>query len=249
MKSQRPFVDRNWFIYTLKLEHDCWYVGRTRNPVVRIETHISGTGAAWTALHKPISVSSVVSDCTRFDEDAAVLKLMSEKGIQLVRGGIYSSPHLSNDDLFQITKHIQGATDCCYTCGKPGHFARDCRSSHVHVKNKRPSAVHERKNKREVEVDVEVEVEVKTETETEGENTFRAIDNDDDENDDTASAHEPVCDRCGRASHSSDKCFARRHADGSELPRNDQFRCYRCHRKGHSVSRCHATTYENGEKI
>jgi predicted GIY-YIG superfamily endonuclease len=46
-------------VYHLKLEEDNHYVGITYNLNQRYAQHISGNGAKWTKLHKPISVEQV----------------------------------------------------------------------------------------------------------------------------------------------------------------------------------------------
>ena len=43
------------FLYVLKLEDDCWYVGIAKDPMKRAYNHCGGSkGAAWTRKHKPI---------------------------------------------------------------------------------------------------------------------------------------------------------------------------------------------------
>ena len=47
------------FLYILPLEGGNWYVGTTENINKRYESHASGTGAAWTKLHKPVSIDKM----------------------------------------------------------------------------------------------------------------------------------------------------------------------------------------------
>lgn len=42
-------------IYILKLEHDCYYVGKTNNYSKRINDHLNNNSVLWTKLHKVIS--------------------------------------------------------------------------------------------------------------------------------------------------------------------------------------------------
>ena len=37
-------------IYILKLEHDCYYIGKTNNYSKRIKDHLNNSGALWTKL-------------------------------------------------------------------------------------------------------------------------------------------------------------------------------------------------------
>lgn len=245
MSTQRPASDRDWFIYTLQLKHNCWYVGRTRNPEVRIDDHNNGAGSEWTRLHAPVAVASIVPDCTRFDEDSAVIELMNEKGIQLVRGGIYSAPVLSNEDIFQITKLIHGANDCCYVCGKPGHFARNCRTRQPRT---RPAKSASSSSSSSASASTSSAPIVPT----------AIIDLT--EEPDSLDISFVSCTRCGYTSHNADACYAHRHRSGRELPplpapppgapgaptRN---RCGRCNRTSHDALHCRALTYENGQHI
>ncbi|MDE0744733.1 MAG: hypothetical protein OSB66_03280 [SAR202 cluster bacterium] len=84
-------------LYLLKLEDDCWYVGISSDPVSRIDKHCSGTGAAWTKLHKPlepISENNYIvdledlnrSECERTEDEVTVV-LQDEFGLNKVRGG------------------------------------------------------------------------------------------------------------------------------------------------------------------
>ena len=46
------------FVYVLRLEDDCLYVGYTLDPEVRIASHFMGRGAQWTALDKPVGIKA-----------------------------------------------------------------------------------------------------------------------------------------------------------------------------------------------
>lgn len=43
-------------IYILELENQKYYVGKTENPEVRIDSHFQGEGSVWTKKYKPIRV-------------------------------------------------------------------------------------------------------------------------------------------------------------------------------------------------
>ena len=84
-------------LYVLKLEDECWYVGISVDPLIRIDQHCSGCGAAWTKLHKPlepISENNYIVDleelnkreCERTEDDVTVA-LQDEFGLNKVRGG------------------------------------------------------------------------------------------------------------------------------------------------------------------
>ena len=116
------------FIYILKLENNKYYVGKSKNPVKRLEDHFgvdSRTGSFWTKKHKPIEVLNVFEG-DDFDEDKYVKKYMAEFGIDNVRGGSYCKNDISFQERNLIENEIKGSTDKCFRCGRSSHFAKDC---------------------------------------------------------------------------------------------------------------------------
>ena len=100
-------------IYILKLEHGCYYVGKTNNYNKRIYDHINNTGALWTKLHKPIAEEKIIFNCSPFDEDKYVKEYMSYYGIDKVRGGSYVTKNLYEDQYNLLTQEIWAATNAC----------------------------------------------------------------------------------------------------------------------------------------
>jgi len=85
---------RYWKIYVLLLAHDKRYVGVTAQKVqARYEQHVSGTGAKWTKLHKPLGIeeSYPIGKLCESEavaaETAKTLDLMEVYGTENVRGG------------------------------------------------------------------------------------------------------------------------------------------------------------------
>lgn len=93
MRSE--FFDRPISLYVLRLEHECWYIGMSRNVEARYKKHCNGKGAMWTKLHKPIELFSVVEANTNDDseaglmEDQLTLEFAKDYGTPYVRGGGY----------------------------------------------------------------------------------------------------------------------------------------------------------------
>ena len=79
---------RQGFVYVLRLQDNCWYVGWTEDVETRIASHFLGRGAQWTRLHKPEAVESVQPGNTML-ENAMTIALMAKYGWKLVRGGQY----------------------------------------------------------------------------------------------------------------------------------------------------------------
>jgi len=71
--------------------------GQTADVKHRFTQHINGKGAEWTKLHRPIRLLHVINTGTRdgreaeFMEDEMTLELMSQHGIECVRGGHFSA--------------------------------------------------------------------------------------------------------------------------------------------------------------
>jgi predicted GIY-YIG superfamily endonuclease len=53
-------------IYILKLEHECYYVGKTNNysKSKKINDHLTNNGALWTQLHKVIGKEKIIPNCS-----------------------------------------------------------------------------------------------------------------------------------------------------------------------------------------
>ena len=76
------------WVYVLKLQDDCWYVGYSADPETRIACHFLGRGARWTQLHAPIAVESLQPGTKKL-EDVITSAMMVRHGFQQVRGGQY----------------------------------------------------------------------------------------------------------------------------------------------------------------
>ena len=116
-------------IYILKLTGGNYYIGKAANVYDRYAEHCAGTGSAWTALYKPLSVEKVIESADSFDEDKWTKRYMAAKGIDRVRGGSYSSIRLDPVQLEALNRELKGAADKCFNCGSVGHFVVDCRKT------------------------------------------------------------------------------------------------------------------------
>jgi predicted GIY-YIG superfamily endonuclease len=114
------------YVYTLRLEHDCWYVGRSSSPNLRITDHWSGSGAAWTRLHPVIEVWDVCSMASPLSEEHVTEELMVKFSIDKVRGGCYSQVDLPDDIRRTLEKKLQSAKKECFRCGSKDHFVEQC---------------------------------------------------------------------------------------------------------------------------
>lgn len=119
------------FIYILQLELNKYYIGKTNNPDIRLDSHFNSSGSEWTKIYKPIKVYELISNCDTYDEDKFTLKYMEKEGIDNVRGGSFSKIELTDEQIKLINQMIKGASDKCFNCGDSGHFIKDCIESKI----------------------------------------------------------------------------------------------------------------------
>lgn len=113
-------------IYILKLQGGRYYVGKSDNVMKRYGEHLSGNGSAWTRKYKPIGIEKVIENVSPFDEDKFTKEYMVKYGMDKVRGGTYVSVELDDFQKEALNTEIWGAQDKCTTCGRKGHFVKDC---------------------------------------------------------------------------------------------------------------------------
>jgi len=87
--------------YELKLESGKWYVGITSKPVAeRFYEHLSGNGAEWTKLYKPIEYTEFVLNTKATDwESRRTAELCVIYGIENVRGANFCLINPSSSQL------------------------------------------------------------------------------------------------------------------------------------------------------
>ena len=114
------------YIYVLLLESNKYYVGKTINPDIRINSHLNMNGSIWTQKYKPILIHQIIPDCDDYDEDKYTRIYMDKHGINNVRGGSYVQIELEKSTIEELEKMKNGTNDNCFTCGEKGHFTKDC---------------------------------------------------------------------------------------------------------------------------
>ena len=78
--------------YCLRLEDDCYYVGRSSQLKERLTKHFKYGASLWTKLHKPLEVVCVVDG----DHEYSMYKYAERKfGKEYVRGCHRTSPNAS----------------------------------------------------------------------------------------------------------------------------------------------------------
>jgi predicted GIY-YIG superfamily endonuclease len=135
------------YVYTLKLQNGCYYVGSSTNPTKRFEHHQLGEGCAWTRLHHPEGIIRAKKvdggdiGQARIDEDAEVKRLVRLYGVDKVRGGSYSKANLSKFELRVFKRELWHCEDACLRCGRMNHWANNC-TAHDDVHGKVISREH-----------------------------------------------------------------------------------------------------------
>lgn len=114
------------YIYTLLLENNKYYIGKTNNPDIRLDNHFNSFGSNWTNKYKPLHVIEILNNCDDYDEDKYTLKYMAEYGINNVRGGSFCQIILAPEYIRTIKQMIAGSSDRCYLCNSTEHFANKC---------------------------------------------------------------------------------------------------------------------------
>ena len=118
-------------IYVLKLQAGKYYVGRTCNYDKRVNDHFQGSGSEWTRLYSPVSVILKKETHSAFEEDKVVKEMMSQYGIDKVRGGSYVRVNLSQQEKKLLKREIDMAQDMCLSCGSNKHFVNECDAQEI----------------------------------------------------------------------------------------------------------------------
>lgn len=121
-------------VYVLLLKDDRYYVGKTSDLTKRIAIHKrgGGTSAYWLRLYPFVKVLKIYAfedaDCDAFTELGITLKMMSENGIDKVRGSCFSQMEFKPEKVQEIQSLIKLSSSGCFICGG-NHLMRNCDSS------------------------------------------------------------------------------------------------------------------------
>lgn len=125
-KKQRPSPG----IYALQDSSGLIYVGKSVDRAKRIRQHRSGQGTSFLSgeiNEIPLSTIGSIHDLESWERNET-LSQMYLKGIDQVRGWMFSSPTLSPIQKRQAYQQVCEKFDLCRKCGRHTHFANECRA-------------------------------------------------------------------------------------------------------------------------
>lgn len=94
--TDSSYFKKPFYVYVLRLENDCWYVGISRDVEKRYKKHKKGNGSKWTKKHKPIEIvekrltEALVESEASIVEDQVTIEYALKYCAEKVRGGGYS---------------------------------------------------------------------------------------------------------------------------------------------------------------
>ena len=247
-------------IYVLECENGKYYVGKTAHLQKRFTDHLSGTGAVWTQIHRPIRILESHDATSEFHEVHITLVTMKEYGVDNVRGATWCSIELSPEELSQIDRHLISASGRCYLCQETGHMRRSCPLKHgqsIKPKPKAPTGCMRCGR------DGHITSSCYAKTLLPG---FPRVESSSSEEEPVRVARAPKsratttgCARCGRPGHSASACSASSTVQGELLDdlssdeeadlEPDPAVCFRCGYAGHFVRDCYAKRHFSGAPL
>lgn len=115
-------------VYILECENNKYYIGKTDNLEKRLDAHRNGT-VSWTKKYPIVKIIDTIHNSDDFDEDKYTKIYMKKYGVENVRGGSYCQIKLPKQKLDMLT--IELRIDSCFSCGKTGHFIKQCNKKRV----------------------------------------------------------------------------------------------------------------------
>lgn len=113
-------------VYVLQWPDGRIYVGKSQDIDRRIRQHADEKGVQPREL--PTLTQPIMSDLESWERNET-LEQMQRHGTERVRGWMYTSAELSEEQLDSIDSQIAEKYDLCRLCGRSGHFANQCSST------------------------------------------------------------------------------------------------------------------------
>ena len=114
-------------VYVLKLVEGKYYVGESVDVRHRVWSHVNLNGSAWTKKYNVIKrIPTITSQMNDFWELNETLEQMKLRGIDNVRGSMFSNIQLSQGQRGLASHLLCEKDDLCRKCGSHAHFEKDC---------------------------------------------------------------------------------------------------------------------------
>ena len=118
-------------VYTLQDAHGRVYVGKSFNVNKRIAEHMQGSGTTFLSNpHTGLTQLQTATSGSKNDleswERAETLTQMYSKGIRNVRGWMFTTSSLSEQQVQDAFGQICEKFDLCRRCGRNSHFISQC---------------------------------------------------------------------------------------------------------------------------
>ena len=120
-------------VYTLQLNTDKYYVGKSENVEERINQHktLSENSAKFVKDNNGVKtqielLTSDIEDLNLWEQQETLAQML-DKGFNNVRGWEFTSSNpLTYEECVSIKTLLFGSGDLCRKCGNPDHFASNC---------------------------------------------------------------------------------------------------------------------------
>jgi hypothetical protein len=121
-------------IYTLKLENNKYYVGKSNDIENRVILHKNNRGSYWTTKYPVIKqISNLTYDKGPFRELIETLECIKIYGIENVRGSMFTQINLTEKDKLKASELYCEMYDLCRNCGSNKHFINSCKNNKVEL--------------------------------------------------------------------------------------------------------------------
>ena len=118
-------------VYVLKLTGGKYYVGESDDVRHRVWSHVNLNGSAWTRKHPVVSrISTITEKMNAFWELNETLEQMKLRGIDNVRGSMFSNIQLTKGQRKTVASLYCEKENLCRKCGSHTHFEDRCEEVH-----------------------------------------------------------------------------------------------------------------------
>jgi len=168
-----------------------------------------------------------ITNADEFDEDKYTKKYMKKYGIDKVRGGTYTQIDLPEYSILALENELCSASDLCFRCNRPGHFASQCYAS-----TKADGAL--------IDDDIYEDCWICEHCDKEFESEYDAV------------KHEKKCRYRNKTTAFLPQFFksalkiAEKFVEGEKPKRQT---CFRCGRAGHYANTCYASSHISGKRL